>query len=355
MAVKMQKSDSPFHYLVDDVRQLINTARRSVALTVNTELVILYWKIGNAIRKEVLKESRAEYGKAVIDHLSTQLQDEFGTGYSKANLNHFVRFAEIFPDDKIVYAVSRELSWTNLRTLIYLKNDIQREFYVELCKTERWSSRTLKQKIDSMLFERTAIAKKPDEQIKQDLAQLRDSDVMTPDMVFRDPYILDFLDLKDTYSEKDLESAILKEIERFIIEFGSDFAFLARQKRITVDGEDYYIDLLFYHRRMKRLIVIELKLGKFKAAYKGQMELYLRWLGKYEQRESEFSPIGLILCASKSEEHIELLMLDKSNIKVAEYLTELPPKKLLQEKLHTAIQRVKVRIQQEHQNTKNAD
>lgn len=244
---------------------------------------------------------------------------------------------------------------SHLRTLIYLNDELQREFYLELCKAERWSVRTLKKKIDSMLFERTAIAKRPDEQIKQDLAKLRDSDIMTPDMVFRDPYILDFLDLKDTYGEKDLESAILKEIERFIIEFGSDFAFLARQKRITVDGEDYYVDLLFYHRRMKRLIVIELKLGKFKAAYKGQMELYLRWLEKYEQMEDEASPIGLILCAGKSEEHIELLMLDKSNIKVAEYLTELPPKKLLQEKLHIAIQRVKVRIQQEHQNTKNAD
>ena len=203
----------------------------------------------------------------------------------------------------------------------------------------------LKNRIDSMLFERTAIAKKPDDQIKRGLKLLQEADKMTPEMIFRDPYVLDFLELRDTFSEKDLENAILSELQHFITEFGSDFAFLARQKRITVDGEDYYIDLLFYHRRMHRLVVIELKLGKFKPAHKGQVELYLRWLEKNEMHDEEEPPLGLILCTWKSQEHIELLMLEDGNIRIAEYLTELPPKEILQDKLQRAIKNARQRLE----------
>ena len=141
-----------------------------------------------------------------------------------------------------------------------------------------------------------------------------------------------------------MEATILVELQKFIIELGSDFAFMSRQKRITIDNEDYYIDLLFYHRRLKCLVVVELKLGKFEAAHKGQMELYLRWLEKHEKVEGENSPIGLILCADINEEHVELLQLEKSNIKVAEYLTHLPDMKLLESKLHQAIERAKNRL-----------
>jgi hypothetical protein len=164
-------------------------------------------------------------------------------------------------------------------------------------------------------------------------------------LVFRDPYFLDFLGLKDTYSEKDIEAAILRELENFILELGAGFTFVARQKRITVDNEDYHIDLLFYHRKLRRLVVIDLKLGKFQASDKGQMELYLRWLEKYEQQPGEESPVGLILCAGKSEEHVELLQLSKSGIRVAAYLTELPPRKLLQKKLHEAVVLAKARLE----------
>ena len=174
---------------------------------------------------------------------------------------------------------------------------------------------------------------------------MREEDRVTPDLVFRDPYFLDFLGLSDTFSEKDLESAILREMESFILELGAGFSFVARQKRITVDGEDFYLDLLFFHRKLKRLIVIELKLGKFKAAYKGQMELYLRWLEKYEKEPEEETPLGLILCAGKSSEQIELLELDKSGIKVAEYMTELPKRELLEQKLHKAVELVRKRLE----------
>ena len=189
-----------------------------------------------------------------------------------------------------------------------------------------------------MLYERTAISKKPEETIKQDLRKLQQDNQLSPDLVFRDPYLLDFLGLADTYSEKDLESTILAEMQRFITEMGSDFAFMARQKRITIDNRDYKIDLLFYHRRLKCLIAIDLKLGEFEAGHKGQMELYLRYLEKYEQVEGENTPIGLILCTGKNEEHVELMQLDKSNIRVAEYLTLLPSKAILQEKLHKAVE-----------------
>lgn len=188
-----------------------------------------------------------------------------------------------------------------------------------------------------MLYERTALSKKSEKFIQQELATLRDEDRMTPDLVFRDPYFLDFLGLSDTYSEHDLEAAILRELERFLLELGTDFTFVARQKRISIDREDYYLDLLFYHRGMRRLVAIELKLGKFQAQDKGQMELYLRWLDKYERREGEDSPLGLILCAEKTAEHVELLQLETSGIRVAKYLTELPPRHLLETKLHEAI------------------
>jgi predicted nuclease of restriction endonuclease-like (RecB) superfamily len=213
-----------------------------------------------------------------------------------------------------------------------------------MCKIEKWSTRTLENRIDSMLFERTAISKKPEETIINDLELLKNEQKLSPDLVFRDPYFLDLLGLKNTYSEKDLESAILAELQNFIIELGSDFCFMARQKRIVIDDTDYYIDLLFYHRKLKCLIAIELKIGKFTAADKGQVELYLRWLEKYEQQEGENPPIGLILCAGKNEEHAELLQLNKSNIRVADYLTQLPDKKVFEAKLHQSIELAKNRL-----------
>jgi predicted nuclease of restriction endonuclease-like (RecB) superfamily len=237
------------------------------------------------------------------------------------------------------------LSWSHFVEIIPLKDDLQRNFYAEMCRIERWSVRTLREKISGMLFERTAISKKPEDLVKQEIAALRDEDKLTPDLVFRDPYFLDFLGLKDSYSEKDLETAILREMEGFILELGAGFSFVARQKRITVDDEDYYLDLLFFHRKLKRLIAIELKLGKFRAAYKGQMELYLRWLEKYEREPGEKSPLGLILCAGKASEQIELLQLDESGIKVAEYMTELPKRELLEQKLHKAVKTARKRLE----------
>lgn len=331
--------------IFSDIRQLIEETRKSVAVAVNAGLTMLYWQVGKRINDEVLNNERAEYGKQVLAELSAQLTEEYGKGWSEQQLRHCVSFATVFPEIEILSTLWRELSWSHLKLIIYLEDPLKREFYIEMCKLEKWSVRTFRERINSLLYERTAISKKPEKTISEELKQLKDGAQLSTDLVFRDPYILNFLGLKDTYSEKDLETAILSELQQFIIELGTDFAFLARQRRITIDNRDYYIDLLFYHRRLKRLVAIDLKLGEFEAAFKGQMELYLRYLAKHDMVEGENSPIGMILCTGKNQEHIELLELDRSNIRVSEYMTELPSKKLLQEKLHRIIAQERQRIE----------
>jgi predicted nuclease of restriction endonuclease-like (RecB) superfamily len=335
--------------LFNSVITLIEQSKQQLSLTVNASMSMLYWQIGKKINEEILNDQRAEYGKQVIASLSNQLTQSYGDGWSKRQLHHFVRFAEIFTDYQTVHTLCTQLSWSHIRLVIPMEDDLKRLFYIEICKLEKWSVRTFQDRINSMLYERTAISKKPQETIKNDLHLLNQSNQITPDLVFRDPYFLDFLGLKDTYSEKDLESAIVAELQRFIAELGYDFAFLARQKRITIDNRDYYIDLLFYHRRLKCLIVIDLKIGEFDAAYKGEMELYLSYLEKNEMVEGENSPIGLILCTGKSTEHIELLQLHKSNIKVADYFTILPSKEILIAKLHKAIAIAQNQIKEKEQ------
>jgi predicted nuclease of restriction endonuclease-like (RecB) superfamily len=312
---------------------------------VNTALVWLYWNIGKRIREDILKQKRAEYGEQIVYAVCRELSDLNGRGFGRANVFNMVRFADLFPEPEIVQTLSGQLSWSHFTLLLRFNDPLQREFYAEMCRVERWSVRTLQKKMGGMLFERTALSKKPAELVRQELAALRDEDRLTPDLVFRDPYFLDFLGLADTYAEKDIEAAILRELEAFILELGVGFTFAARQKRITIDGRDYYLDLLFYHRGLRRLIAIDLKLGEFEAADKGQMELYLRWLERYEQRAGEDSPLGLILCAGKSDEHVELLKLDETGIHVAAYLTELPPRELLERKLHDALRIARARLE----------
>jgi predicted nuclease of restriction endonuclease-like (RecB) superfamily len=328
-----------------DIRQLIEETRRSVSAAVNASMSMLYWEIGKRINEEVLRDQRAEYGSQIVGMLSKNLVAEYGSSFSEKNLRRMIQFANVFPEKEIVVSLIRHLSWTHIIVVIPIEDPLKREFYIEMCKLEKWSVRTFRERISSLLYERTAISKKSQETISKELKQLKDGEPLSTDLVFRDPYVLDFLGLKDTYSEKDLETAILNELQRFITELGMDFALLARQKRITIDNRDYYIDLLFYHRRLKRLVAIDLKLGEFEAAFKGQMELYLRYLAKHDMVEGENTPIGLILCTGKNSEHIELLELDRSNIRVSEYMTELPPKKLLEEKLHRILEQERKRIE----------
>jgi predicted nuclease of restriction endonuclease-like (RecB) superfamily len=281
----------------------------------------------------------------MVHALSAKLGAEFGQGFSERNLANMVRCAEAFSDAKILHTLCAKLSWSHFRRIIYLDDPLKRDFYAEMCRMEQWSVRTLHEKIQSMLFERTALSKKPAKLVAMELKKLREEDKLSPDLVFRDPYLLDFLRLKDTYAEKDVESAILREMEAFILELGVGFCFVERQKRMQIDGRDYYLDLLFYHRKLRRLIAIDLKIGDFEAGDKGQMELYLNWLKRYECEADEAEPMGMILCAGKTAQHVELLELEKSRIHVAAYWTKVLPRKLLEQKLHEAVRLARARLQ----------
>jgi predicted nuclease of restriction endonuclease-like (RecB) superfamily len=335
----------PVTPLLKDVRRLIVEARRQTAVAVNIGLTALYWQIGRRIRNEILGAERAAYGEQIVATVSRQLVAEFGRGFTEKNLHRMMQFAEAFPDETIVATLGRQLSWSHFRELLPLSHPYQREFYAERSRIEGWSVRTLRERIDSMLYERTALSKQPEALIRQELNLLRSRGDVTPSLVLKDPYIMDFLGLADRFLERDLEEAILRELESFLLELGSGFSFVARQKRIQLDGDDFYIDLLFYNRKLKRLVAVELKQGSFKPEYKGQMELYLRWLAKYETEAGEQMPLGIILCAGKNTEQIELLELGTAGIHVAEYLTILPAPEILREKWHQAIEAARLRLE----------
>ena len=331
--------------LIQDLRQIIEQARGHVAATANYAQTMMYWHIGERINREILGNQRAEYGKQIVSAVSTQLQAEYGKkGFEPRSIWRMMQFAQEFPDEQIVATVSTQLSWSHVIEILPLKDNIQREFYLTLAASEKWKVRQLRKEIDGMLFERTAIASKPDELVKKELSTLRDDNVMSPDLVFKSPYFLEFTGLKGMYSEKSLEDSLIAHLEQFIVELGNGFSFVARQKRMIIDGEDFYLDLLFYHRRLHRLIAVDLKLGRFKAQYKGQMELYLRWLETNEMEPGEETPLGLLLCTEGSEEQIELLQLDKSGIKVAQYMTELPPRDVLMRQIQKSLEAAKARF-----------
>lgn len=333
-------SESPIatqdNNLINELKNLILSAKQQAQLQVNAHMTLLYWQLGHRLQDHLLNNQRADYAKQIVKQVAQQLTYEYGKGFNEKSLRKMMQFYQAFPQQVIVSTLSRQLSWSHFVELLPIKAPLAREFYLQMAINDRWSVRTLRNRIDSMLFERTAVSKKPDELIKLELAQLENKQ-LSANMVLKDPYMLDFLGVQDHYFEKDLEDAILRDLEQFLLELGSGFSFIGRQHRVQIGQEDFYIDLLFYNRKLKRLVAIDLKLGNFKAAYKGQMELYLRYLAKYEQEADELPPLGIILCASKDQEQVELLELDKSGIHVAEYLTALPPKEVLQQKLHQAI------------------
>ena len=322
-----------FNTLFSELSVIIEQSRIQLASQVNSALTLLFWNVGQRINSEVLQNNRAEYGKQIVSTLSKQLQAQYGRNFELRNLRRMMQFAEEFPDIEIVVTLSRQLSWSHFLVLIPIKNETARDFYGKIAAESAWGVRELRTQVEKKLYERAENAD----------IQLYGSNFVATG-IFKDPYLLDFLELKDGYLENDLESAILKELELFILELGVGFTFVERQKRMIIDGDDYYLDLLFYHRKLKRLVAIELKIDKFKAKYKGQMELYLKWLDRYEKQDGEQSPIGLILCAGSSREQIELLEMHKDGIMVAEYWTELPPKKELEHKIHTLLIEARERL-----------
>lgn len=327
----------PADRLHAELRALIANSRQRLAGAVNAELTRLYWTLGQRLATEVLGGERASYGSQLMARLGQQLAAEFGRGFEAKNLQRMVQFAQAFPEAEIVVTLSRQLSWSHVVALLPLKKPAAQSFYAQQCAEQRWSVRELRQQIERKAFERTEIA-------SAQAPALPAADTGAPGQVFKDPYFLDFLGLRQGHDEADLEAAILRQLEAFILELGRGFAFVERQKRMVIDGEDFYLDLLFFHRRLRRLVAIELKLGRFKAAHKGQMELYLKWLDKHERQTGEEAPIGLILCAESSREQVELLQMHKDGITVAEYWTELPPKAELEQRLHEALVEARERL-----------
>lgn len=332
--------------LFHGVATLINKAKSKVAIYLNSETTILYWSIGEFLLLELKQKNLLNYGNQILVTVSQELTKHFGKGFTYTALTRMIKVAESFSNENVA-TVSQYLSWSHFIELSTIEDKIKKEFYCQMCIAQKWGVRNLRNNINSMLFERTTIAEKPKEVIKTTLGELGENNHLHPDLVFKNTYILDFMNLPQVYSEKELEDELVVHIEQFIMELGADFAFLERQKRIPVDSVDYRLDLLFYHRKLKRLVAIDLKLGKFEPKYKAQMELYLRWLQRHEMQEGEEKPIGLLLCSEGNTEHIELLLLDENEIKVAQYLTKLPSKEWFANKLHRAIE-----IAKSHNNLK---
>ena len=336
-AAARAKTEADPSALLSDLRSLVQSARQRLATAVNATYTLLCWQIGRRLLRDNLQAGRAAYGKQILATVSQELTTEFGAGFNYTALTRMARFAEWMTDERILATLSQTLSWSHFVELLPIKDPLARDFYAEMCRIERWDVRTLRQKISGMLYQRTALSKRPKAVISAEIGKLRDGQ-MSPDTVFRDPYLLDLLGLKGAYSERDLESAILREIEGVLLELGKGFTFVARQKRMSVGKDDFHLDLLFFHRHLRRLIAVELKLESFQPAHVGQMELYLRWLDKHERAPGEEAPIGLILCAAADAEQVELLQLDAKSIRVSEYLTALPPLPVLRERLHLAME-----------------
>ncbi|MDR2267750.1 MAG: PDDEXK nuclease domain-containing protein [Christensenellaceae bacterium] len=311
-----------------------NGKAHSAAAYVNREINLMYWTVGNCINATVLAHQRAQYGKRVVETLAAQLQKLYGRGFEHSNLTRMMKFAARFPNITILVPLVQELGWSHILALLPLKSDDAFMYYAKYAVAGRLGRRDLRLKIESKVYERHEIFD----------AQLSPASQIPPN-VFKDPHFLDVLDLKDNYSEKDLEQSILRDLEAFILEFGKGFAFLERQKRMVVDGKDFYLDLLFYHRNLKRLIAVELKIVEFKLSHKGQMELYLNWLNEHERKEGEEAPIGIILCTTAHRATVELLRMDKAGIGVAEYWTQLPPKDVLEAKIRALAAEARERIE----------
>lgn len=320
--------------LLKELATLVEQSRKQVAVAANSTVTLLFWQVGKRINEHILQNKRAEYGKQIVQTVSTHLENRYGRNFSEKNVRRMMQFADQFTEFEIVVTVSRQLNWSHILNILPLKRYEAKLYYTKLVSEQGLSVRQLREQITRKAFERTEIA-------NSQLTKQKEIPLDT----FKDPYILDFLQLKDGFLEKDLESAILRELEQFILETGKGFAFVERQKRMIIDGEDFNLDLLFFHRKLKRLVAIELKLGKFRASDKGQMELYLNWLDRFEKQEGEEKPVGLILCAESSKEQVELLELHKDGIVVAEYWTELPPKKELEKRLHRALLEARERLE----------
>jgi predicted nuclease of restriction endonuclease-like (RecB) superfamily len=308
--------------LFGDVAGLIDGARTRAAAAVNSELVMLYWSVGKRVHEDVLGGERAEYGQAVVKRLAERLTERYGRGWSRRNLEKMVHLAEWLPELEKCETLSPKLSWSHLFELLTIPDQQKRDFYAAFAVHERWSVRTLRTKIAGKLYERTVAARGSADGLGADLAAMSSTGGVEPSLAFRDPYVLDFLGLPSEHSEADLERGILDEMQRFLLELGVGFAFVERQKRMTVDGRDYRLDLLLYHITLRCYVALELKTRPLEPGDYGQMMLYLRWLNAHQRHDGDAAPIGLILCTQKGPEQVALLGLDSGEVRAAQYVTD---------------------------------
>jgi len=334
--IDSQKIDNISNNLYVGVIDIIDHARQEVIVYVNKHANMMFWHIGHYINEDMGYKQYSNYGNKILATLSQRLTEQYGKGYTYSAVTRMIKVAQCYCDEEMFATLSQTLTWSHFLELVTIEDHTKRLFYQQMSIVEHWSVRQLREKQDSMTYERSLVAVKPEDKIVKTLEKVTPTH-MEADVVLRNSYILDFLGLNNYYSEKELEDAITKQLESFILELGQGFAFLERQKRFTIDGTDYYLDLLFYHRKLKCLVAIDLKLGKFKPEYKGQMELYLKYMQKYDMQPGENQPIGLLLCSEGNTEHIELMMLNEDHIKVAQYLTYLPDKRWFIEKLNRSI------------------
>jgi len=321
--------------LYDDVSTMIEQSKRVIYTQASSTTILLFWKIGLRINNDILQNKRADYGKKIVSKLSTQLTEKYGSSFAVRNLRRMMQFAEQFLDFEIVSKPSTLLSWSHFIEILPLKTMDAKLFYLNEASRSLVGVMQLRDMINRRAYERKEIA---DTQIS--------SVSPIPIGTFKDPYLFDVLGIKDEYLEADLEEAILRELEKFILEFGRGFAFVGRQKRMIIDGRDHWLDLLFYNRDLRRLVAVELKIGRFEAAHNGQMKLYLGWLDQNERREGEETPVGIILCSESGREEIEYLKLDRDGIMVAEYWTTLPPKAEFDKKIQTILAETRERMLQ---------
>ena len=315
------------------VSMIIENRKLRAQTAANNEVTLMFWEIGQYVNSVVINAKRAAYGKKIVATLSPQLVEKYGNMFGITNLRRMMRFAERFPDYEIVATLSPQLSWSHIIELLPLKSDEARMFYAQEVQSRYFGVRELRRQISRKAYERREIAN----------SALTDQSVI-PFNAFKDPFLLDILELKDNYLEADLEKAILTDLQKFILEFGRGFAFVESQKHMPIDGDEVVLDLLFYNRILKRLVAVDLKIGNFKAAHKAQMELYLAWLDEYAREAGEEAPIGIILCASANRKKVEMLKMDRAGIAVSEYWTELPPKNVFEQKINEIMEEAKERL-----------
>lgn len=317
--------------LFAEIRQILIGARQTAYKAVNFAMVTAYWNIGRLIVEDEQQGStRAEYGKAVLADLSVRLTEEFGKGFTEANLRNMRQFYQCFPN---CYALRSELTWTHYRLLIRVQDEDARQWYMNEAAEQTWSSRQLDRQISVLYYERL-LASKDTRPVREEAAQ--NLSLITPQEFIHDPYVLEFLNLKDypALRETDIEKALISNLQEFLLELGKGFCFVARQKRMRYEEEDFYVDLVFYHSILKCHVLIDLKLGKLSHQDVGQMDSYIRMFDDLYKHPDDNPTLGLILCSDKNEAVVKYSVLaEHRQIFASKYLFELPAPEVLQREI----------------------